>query len=97
MNFLTQGGKGVCDRKATTIKGDIGRYVNEGNDVIDVLQFKTAIKAGQGTTGVRGSYVAAKPGRIFNVKWDGKAYSTIVNMMKVPDESGGHSMWVMVN
>ena len=24
-----QGGKGVCDRKATTLKGGVGRYVNE--------------------------------------------------------------------
>jgi len=24
-----QGGKGVCDRKAAIIKGDVGRYVNE--------------------------------------------------------------------
>ena len=32
-----QGGKGVCDRKAATIKGDVGRYVNEGNNVINAL------------------------------------------------------------
>ena len=24
-----QGGKGICDRKAATIKEDVGRYVNE--------------------------------------------------------------------
>ena len=28
-----QGGKGMCNRQAATIKGDIGRYVNEGNDL----------------------------------------------------------------
>ena len=39
-----QGGKGVCDRKAATIKGRyVERYTNEGNDVTNALQFKTAI------------------------------------------------------
>ena len=66
-----QGGKGVCDRKAATIKGDVGRYVNEGNDVINALQLKTAIESGQGTRGVRASYAATKPSSIFNTKWDG--------------------------
>ena len=41
-----QGGKGVCDRQAATIKGDIGRYVNEGNDVMNGEQLKTAIESG---------------------------------------------------
>ena len=66
-----QGGKGVCDRKAATIKGDVGRYVNEGNDVINALQFKTAIESGQGTAGVKASYVAAKPRSTSYIKWDG--------------------------
>ena len=66
-----QGGKGVCDRKAATIKGDVGRYVNEGNDVINALQLKTAIESGQGTKEVKASYVAAKPSSTFNINWDG--------------------------
>lgn len=66
-----QGGKGVCDRQAATIKGDIGRYVNEGNDVMNGEQLKTAIESGQGTTGVKASYVAAKTSRTTSVKWDG--------------------------
>ncbi|CAH3156177.1 unnamed protein product, partial [Pocillopora meandrina] len=33
-----QGGKGICDRQAATIKGDIGRYVNEGSDVTTAIQ-----------------------------------------------------------
>ncbi|XP_020613523.1 uncharacterized protein LOC110051794 isoform X2 [Orbicella faveolata] len=66
-----QGGKGICDRKAATIKGDIGRYVNEGYDVINALQLKTAIESGQGTTGVNASYVAAKLSSTFNINWDG--------------------------
>ena len=63
-----QSGKGECDCKAATIKGDVGRYVNEGNDVINALQFKTAIESDQGTTGVKASYVAAKPSNTFNIK-----------------------------
>ncbi|RMX44155.1 hypothetical protein pdam_00002470, partial [Pocillopora damicornis] len=67
-----QCGKGVCDRKAATIKGRyVGRYVNEGNDIINALQFKTAIESGQETTGKKASYVAAKPSNTFNIKWDG--------------------------
>ena len=61
------GGKGVCDRKAAIIKGDIGRCVNEGN-VINALQFKTVIESGQETTGVKASYVASKPLSTSNVK-----------------------------
>jgi len=41
-----QGGKRVCDRKAATIKGDVGRNVNEDSVVINALQLKTAIKSG---------------------------------------------------
>ena len=66
-----QRGKGVCDRQAATIKGDIGRYVNEGNDVMNGEQLKTAIESGEGTTGVKASYVAANTSRTTSVKWDG--------------------------
>ena len=55
-----QGGKGVCDRQAATIKGDIGRYVNEGNDVMNGEQLKTAIKSGQGTTGVKARFCCSQ-------------------------------------
>ena len=66
-----QDGQGVCDCKAATFKGDVGRYVNEGNDVINALQLKSAIESGQGTTGVNASYVTAKSSSTFNIKWDG--------------------------
>ena len=80
-----QGGKGVCDGKAATIKGRyVGRYVNEGNDVINALQFKTAIESGQETTGEKASYVAAKPSSTFNIKWDG---ISLLNNFEY-DESG---------
>ena len=40
------------------MKGDIGRYVNEGHDAINGEQLKTAMASGQGTTGAKSSYVA---------------------------------------
>ena len=84
-NFLdSQGGKGVRDHKAATINGDIGRYVNEGNDVINALQLKTATESGQGTTGVKAGYVVAKPSSTFNIKWDG---ISLLNNFEC-DESG---------
>ena len=66
-----QGGKGVCDRQAASIKGDDGRYVNEGNDVITAKQLKTAIESGQGTVGVKVSYVAVRTSSTSSIKWDG--------------------------
>ena len=66
-----QGGKGVCDCRAATIEEDTGKNINEGNDVINALPLKTAIESGQGTTGVKVSYVAAKSSITFNIKWDG--------------------------
>ena len=79
-----QGGKGICDCKAATIKGDFGRYTNEGNDVINALQFKTAIEPGQGTTEMKASYVASKSSSTFNIKWDG---ISLLNNFEY-DESG---------
>ena len=63
-----QGGKGACDRQAATIKGDVGKCVNKGKDVINPLPLKTTIESGQGTTGVKASLVAAKPSGTFNIK-----------------------------
>ena len=65
-----QGGKRVCDRQAATIKGNVGRYVNEGNDVVNAKQLKTAIESGQGNT-VKASYVAVKTSSTPSIKWDG--------------------------
>ena len=48
-----QGGKGACDRKAATIKAHVRRYVNEGHDVGNTQEFKTAILSNGGVTGVR--------------------------------------------
>ena len=38
-----QGGKGPCDRKVATVKADVLRYVNEGNNVITTTDLKEAI------------------------------------------------------
>ncbi|XP_063397325.1 uncharacterized protein LOC134681606 [Mytilus trossulus] len=38
-----QDGKGACDRKASHIKAEIKRYVNEGHNVLDANEMKKAI------------------------------------------------------
>ncbi|XP_076076249.1 uncharacterized protein LOC143047166 isoform X1 [Mytilus galloprovincialis] len=44
-NFCeAQDGKGACDRAAATFKSGIKRYVNQGNDVVNAKQIKTAIE-----------------------------------------------------
>ena len=48
-----QGGKGPCDRKAATTKGHVRPYVNEGNDVPTLADFKDAILSHGGVSGVR--------------------------------------------
>ena len=48
-----QGGKGACDRKAGTIKAHVLRYLNEGHDVQNAQEFKTAILSKGGVIGVR--------------------------------------------
>ena len=65
-----QGGKGICDRQAATIKGDIGRYVNEGNDVTTATELKIAIESGPGSS-AKASYVTFNPSSTPHIKWDG--------------------------
>ena len=43
-----QGGKGVCDRKAATIKSHMHIYLNEGNDIENAVQMKAAIESSGG-------------------------------------------------
>lgn len=38
-----QGGKSICDRKASHAKSFIRRFVNEGNDVCTAIEFKDAL------------------------------------------------------
>ena len=55
-----QGRERGCDRQAATIKGDVGRYIKEGNNVTSAKQLKTAIESGKGTIGVNASFVVVK-------------------------------------
>ena len=67
-----QGGRGSCDRKAATIKAHVGRFVNEGHDVLTADDFGDAILSNNGVRGVRVAVVnceflaPAQP-----VKWEG--------------------------
>ena len=93
-----QGGKGVCDRQAAIIKGDIGRYVNEGNDVMNGEQLKAAIESGQGTTGVKASYVAANTSRTPSVKWDGiSLLNSLLTSLLFQYEEKGVRAWRAFN
>ena len=78
-----QGGKGMCDRQAATIKGNVGRYINEGHNVTTAIELKTAIESGPGSC-TKASYVALNPSTTPNVKWDG---ISLLNNFKY-EESG---------
>ena len=60
-----------CDRQAATIKGDVGQYIKEGNNVTSAKQLKTAIESGKGTIGVNASFVVVKTPNIPSIKWYG--------------------------
>ena len=49
-----QAGKSACDRMSATVKGNIRRYVNEGNDCENSLQFIQAAKTTSFTTIIAG-------------------------------------------
>ncbi|CAH3107506.1 unnamed protein product, partial [Porites lobata] len=50
-------GKHVCDRKIAPLKAHIGRYLNEGHDVITARQLKEAIDSYGGIKGCRASVI----------------------------------------
>lgn len=54
-----QGGKGPADRMSATCKNHIRRYINEGHDVTNAQQMKTAILSHGGVEGVRVAVVEA--------------------------------------
>ena len=78
-----QGGKGVCDRQAATIKGDVGRHVNEGHDVTKAVELKAAIESGPESC-VKASYVSLNTTITPPVKWEGVS---LLNNFKY-EESG---------
>ena len=48
-----QGGKGPCDRSATTMKNHVRSYVSEGHDVVTTAQFQEALLWHGGVPGAR--------------------------------------------
>ena len=48
-----QGGKGAADRLAVTCKNDVRTFINEGNDVTNAEQLKSALLSHGGIEGVR--------------------------------------------
>ena len=48
-----QGGKGACDRKATTVKAHVRRYVNEDHNMVTVREFHDAMLSHGGINEVR--------------------------------------------
>ena len=47
-----QGGKGLADRMAATVKGHISRFLNEGNNVTNVKEMEKAILTHGGLPGI---------------------------------------------
>ena len=47
-----QGAKGVCDRKAATIKSCMAEYLNPGHDIETAAQMKEAIESSKGVRSI---------------------------------------------
>lgn len=62
-----QGGKGACDRMASTIKSHISIYINEGNDVETAEQFQKAVESNGGVSGVQ-VFVCETEGKVTGTK-----------------------------
>ena len=81
-----QGGKGSCDRKATTIKSHMRTHLNSGHDIETASHMMTVIESSGAISGVRvtvrGPQPAAKstPGP---VKWEGVSLTTLHTPRKV--------------
>ena len=58
-----QGGKGPCDRLAATCKSHIRLYINEGHDVTNAEDMKTALLSHGGVTGVRVAVLSVVEGQ----------------------------------
>ena len=69
-----QGGKGSCDRKAATIKAHVKRFINEGHDVLNAVDFKNAMLSHGGIRDVRVVVVdasTAEKDTQLQTKWEG--------------------------
>ena len=84
-------GKEVCNHQAATIKGDVGRYVNEGHDVTTAVQLKTAIESGPQSC-AKASYVSLNTSTTTPIKWEGVS---LLNNFKY--EENGIRAWRAFN
>ena len=78
-----QGDKGVYDRQAGTIKGDVRIHINEGHDVTTAVELKTSIESSPESY-VKASYVSLDTSVTPPVKWEGVS---LLNNFKY-EESG---------
>ena len=69
-----QGGKGSCDRKATTIKNKMRIYVNSGHDVESPQQMLEAIESMGGIPGLSVTLCGKHPAQTSDVKWQGISF-----------------------
>ena len=78
-----QGGKRVCDRKAATIKGQMRIYGNEGHNIEDATQMKTAIESSNRLSDLV-TVVGSVPPRIDNGEntWQGVS---LLNNFEITD------------
>jgi len=69
-----QGGGGSCRRKAATIKAHVNRFINEGHDVLNAVDFKNAMLSHGGIRDVRVVVVdasTAEKDTQLQTKWEG--------------------------
>ena len=81
-----QGGKGLCDRKAATIKAHVRRYINEGHDVLTAPDLNEAMLSHGGINGVRVALVTDatnKPQQEMAGRWEG--ISSLNNFLYLED------------
>ena len=68
-----QSGKDICDRRIATMKSQMRRYLNEGNDINTASDMKRALDAYGGVKGCRVAVVSVDTSRqeIEHHKWTG--------------------------
>lgn len=70
-----QGGKGLCDRKAATIKSHIAVYLNSGHDIETASQILEAISSFDGVAGVQAMICSPPTSPLrTSIKWEGVSF-----------------------
>ena len=70
-----EGGKGSCDRKATTIKSHMRTHPNSGHDIETASQMMTAIESSGGISGIRVTVSRPQPAaKSTPVNWEGISF-----------------------